>query len=210
MFYLGRPLRGWSHANPLATSLIRFANRRWNYNAWCTIQRGIGREAMVHAASLTHINQAMESSAALTIRQSSVSLSVCLSVCLSLSLYSMTDVSVPFSFHNVHPIRASLSDLCPTRHPFAYRHWHAAACIPLSSIACRRLGISMLISCDVWLNGGYYGPWADHNVVSQRETRRESSDFLPKLSTFNWLVRAIFNDCNEHVAYIATAIREIS
>ena len=137
-------------------------------------------------------------------------LSVCLSVCLSLSLYSMTDVSVPFSFHNVHPIRASLSDLCPTRHPFAYRHWHAAACIPLSSIACRRLGISMLISCDVWLNGGYYGPWADHNVVSQRETRRESSDFLPKLSTFNWLVRAIFNDCNEHVAYIATATREIS
>ena len=91
------------------------------------------------------------------------SLSLSLTLSSYLSIYSILGVRVPFSFHSVV---ASLSRLSPTRqyHP-RIDYDTRPRCTPLSSIACRLLGISMLISCDVWLNGGYYGPWTDRRRV---------------------------------------------
>lgn len=98
---------------------------------------------MVHAASLTHINQPMESSAALAIRQTSVSPSLSLSLSSILSVFALCLCSFLF------PRSASLSRTHPSVPGIDYDT--VVACI--SSIGCRRLGISMLISCDVWLNG---------------------------------------------------------
>lgn len=66
-----------------------------------------------------------------------------LSLCRPFYRYSPS-ASVPFSFHAVHPSRT---------HPSVPGIDYDTVVACISSIGCRRLGISMLISCDVWLNG---------------------------------------------------------
>lgn len=107
---------------------------------------------MVHAASLTHINQPMESSAAFAIRQTSVppppsplSLSLCSSI---LSVFALCLCSFLF------PYSASLSNasLCPR-----YRLWHGG-----------RLHIEYRLSSawnfnanQLWCLIEWRGPWTD-------------------------------------------------
>lgn len=68
---------------------------------------------------------------------------------LSLSLSSILSVFALCLCSFLFPRSASLSRTHPSVPGIDYDT--VVACI--SSIGCRRLGISMLISCDVWLNG---------------------------------------------------------
>lgn len=126
----------WSATNQLATSLIR--SRRWNYNAqfvgyWPRGNGACGKPDTYQSADgilgrirdPTNLRPPLPPSLSLSVRP--------------FYRYSPS-VSVPFSFHTVHPSRT---------HPSVPGIDYDTVVACISSIGCRRLGISMLISCDV-------------------------------------------------------------